>query len=72
MDFNINAGMYLFSTEAKKLIKPHTPLQATDFIRDVLNDKKLNIRAFSITEYWLDIGRPEELKLARAERIDKT
>lgn len=72
VDFNINAGMYLFSTEAKKLIKPHTPLQATDFIRDVLNDKKLNIRAFSITEYWLDIGRPEELKLARAERIDKT
>ena len=66
-DFNINAGMYIIKGSLVKKIKQGVNLDATQFIKEHLQSPEVKINAFLITERWIDVGSPENLKIAREE-----
>ena len=63
----VNAGVYVLSPAAVDLV----PVQATHLdmptLFENLMSKNLGTAAYPIREYWLDIGRPEELEKANRE-----
>jgi len=59
-----NAGIYVISPEALRLITNQTAYNMTDFIQKCLSEG-IKINAFPIHEYWNDIGTPEDLETAR-------
>ena len=63
----INSGIYCLSPEALTHVPASGPFDMTDLFR-VLMMADAHVAAFPIHEYWLDIGRPEDL--ARARRAD--
>jgi len=64
-EFYINAGIYIINSNLVEKIKPNEFLDAPTFIKKDVLEKGFSIKAFLITEFWLDIGRPEELKFAK-------
>ncbi len=56
-----NAGIYLIKRELLRLIPKDTFYNATDFIEKLIKKNKKVIR-YPITGYWVDIGKPDELK----------
>lgn len=62
----VNAGIYVLSPEALNYVEPDTTLDMpTLFERLVAGDELASV--FPIQEYWMDIGRPEDLLQARDE-----
>ena len=60
----INAGIYVIDPSINTLIKKNNYLDMPDLINlSTKNNKKIVI--FPVHEYWLDIGRHENLKEAR-------
>jgi dTDP-glucose pyrophosphorylase len=64
-EFPINAGIYLLEPSVIDLIPIGQYCDATDLIRACL-DRGLPVSAHLIREYWLDVGRMDDLR--RAER----
>jgi len=62
----VNAGIYLLSPEVLKYIPKDTFFDMPTLF-DTLIKKQKNILSFPIHEYWLDIGRMEELQKAQNE-----
>ena len=56
-----NAGIYLIKKELLNLIPENEYFDATDFMDELIKNKKKVIR-FPITGYWIDIGKPEDFK----------
>ena len=48
------------------LVPPEQALDMPDLINDVIASG-MRVGGFPIHEYWLDIGRPNELRQARSE-----
>lgn len=62
----VNAGIYVFSPEALDELQPSEPLDMPQlFERLIEKDKKTTV--FPLREYWMDIGRHEDLERAREE-----
>ena len=62
-NFFINAGIYVIDDDVIKSLKKNYPIDVTDIItREILNKK--NVGAFPIHEYWIDIGRKDDLDSA--------
>lgn len=62
----IAAGVYYLSSQVTALVPPNTNIG----MPDVLNSaRKLNldIGLFPIHEYWIDVGRPDDLEAANAD-----
>jgi len=59
----INAGIYVFNREVLDQIPVNQFLNMDELIRKIKNKQKISV--FPIHEYWLDIGRPEELHKAK-------
>jgi dTDP-glucose pyrophosphorylase len=67
---NINAGVYVFDPKLFQLLNRNEPMDmSTVFERLIQSDYR--VIAFPIHEQWLDIGRPEELKIA-SESVDSS
>jgi len=64
--FFVNAGIYVVNPEVIDLIPKDQPLDMTELF-DMLIARGMNVTAFPIHEYWLDIGRIDDLKRANLD-----
>lgn len=64
--FFVNAGIYVLSPAALKLIPSGTPYDMPTLFQQLTRDK-LRTVAYPLREYWLDIGRTEEFERAQRE-----
>jgi len=64
--FGVNAGVYVLSPEAVALVRAGEPCDMPDVFARV-RDAQLTAVCFRIPDYWLDIGRLEDLERARGE-----
>lgn len=64
--FFVNAGIYVLDPSVLKFIPPKTSFDMPQLF-DKLIEKKLNTVGFPIREYWLDIGRIDDLERAKQE-----
>ncbi|HKX04690.1 MAG TPA: nucleotidyltransferase family protein [Methylomirabilota bacterium] len=64
-EFPVNAGIYLLDPSLTDLIPAGQYFDATDLIRACLQ-RELPVSAYLIREYWLDVGRHDDLR--RADR----
>jgi dTDP-glucose pyrophosphorylase len=61
--FQANAGIYLVSRRAAAMVPPGVRIDAPDFARELMT-KGERVTQYQLREYWLDIGRPEDLQRA--------
>lgn len=64
--FFINAGIYVLSPELIKTVQPGTRIDMPTLLQQAIDGGK-EVNLFPIHEYWLDIGRMEDLKRARID-----
>lgn len=65
-EFPVNAGIYLLDPSVIDLIPAGQYFDATDLIR-LLLDKGRPVAAHLIREYWLDVGRHDDLEKANRD-----
>ena len=66
----VNAGIYVLSPEALDHLEPDQPCDMPDlFDRIALNGDSASV--YPVAEYWIDIGRLDDLERARSE-FDET
>lgn len=64
--FFVNAGIYLLSPELVKSVKPGTRIDMPSLLeKQIEQGREVNI--FPVHEYWLDIGRMDDLHKAQTE-----
>lgn len=63
-----NAGIYIIRTEHLKSVSGHKRLDATDFI-DYLLSQGEKVSYFPIDGTWIDIGSPDDYRLANQKAI---
>jgi dTDP-glucose pyrophosphorylase len=66
LDFVVNAGIYVLSSEICKHIDPSKYLDMPNFISKMMKIKK-NILPYMLYEYWIDVGKPEDYYKANDE-----
>jgi dTDP-glucose pyrophosphorylase/predicted transcriptional regulator len=59
----VNGGIYVLSPSCLALVQRDTPLDMPALL-DRLIARNKTVAAFPIREYWLDIGRPDDLRRA--------
>jgi dTDP-glucose pyrophosphorylase/CBS domain-containing protein len=64
--FFVNAGIYLLEPSVHPLIPPDERFDMTDLIQKLLEAGRPLV-SYPIVEYWLDVGRPEDLRRAQEE-----
>lgn len=64
--FFVNAGIYVLDPEVLSFIPRNTFYDMTTLI-DKCKDGKSDVGIFPIREYWLDIGRTQDLEKAQSE-----
>jgi len=62
----VNAGIYILSPQVLKYIPKDQFFDMPTLFEKLIKDNK-NVLSFPIHEYWLDIGRMEELQKAQTE-----
>ena len=62
----VNAGVYVLSPEVFPALEQGAPLDMPELLSG-LTDRGNIVSVFPIREYWLDIGRHEDLERARTE-----
>ena len=65
-EFPVNAGIYLLEPSAIRLIPPGEYFDATDMIRALVDGGRV-VAAYLIREYWLDVGRLQDLEKANRD-----
>ena len=60
LDYKINAGVYVFSPEIKKVLNSYEKCDMPEIFRRLQSVKK-QIIAYLIYENWFDVGNPEDL-----------
>jgi len=63
-DFFVNAGIYVISPEILDIIPPDRFFDMPSLFDQVHPDRRA---AFPLHEYWLDVGKPDDLTRARDE-----
>lgn len=64
---HINAGVYAFSPEVLKILKPEESIDMPALFQR-LKEKSKRIVAYPMHEPWLDVGEPKNLKKARSRQ----
>jgi NDP-sugar pyrophosphorylase family protein len=64
--FFVNAGIYLISASARGLIPTGQHFDMPELIQTVVHSGG-RVISFPIWEYWLDIGRQEDLERAQED-----
>ncbi|MEM9318900.1 MAG: nucleotidyltransferase family protein [Pseudomonadota bacterium] len=62
----VNSGIYVLSPEIRPLIELGRPLDMPELFQSVVDSGRL-ASVFPIRDYWIDIGRVEDLERARAD-----
>jgi len=66
LSFLVNAGIYLIEPTCFDFIPTDRRFDMTDLIETAI-EKQLRVVSFPLVEYWIDIGRQEDLEQARRE-----
>lgn len=69
--FFVNAGIYVLEPDALARIPAEGPCDMPDMLNDLATEAGA-VAVFPIREYWLDIGRSEDLERANSWSRDKT
>jgi len=64
--FFVNAGIYVIEPEMLALISPDQPCDMISFFERIIHSNH-DVVAFPIREYWVDIGKMEDLHRANGE-----
>lgn len=64
--FHVNAGIYVIEPEVLELIEPHAPLDMPDAFRRLMRHGR-ETAVFPVREYWVDIGRLDDLDRAKRD-----
>jgi len=64
----VNAGMYVINPSILSLLQSNSFCDMPDFINKVVSNEK-QVGSFPIHEYWLDIGKYDELEKAQKDNI---
>lgn len=62
----ISGGIYVLSPTVFDRLQPQRRVDMPDLMRELIAEKH-RVTAFPVTEYWIDIGRIEDLERAREE-----
>jgi dTDP-glucose pyrophosphorylase len=62
----ISGGIYVLSPPVFDRLHPQRHIDMPDLMRELIAEK-CRVTAFPVTEYWIDIGRIEDLERARQE-----
>lgn len=62
----VNAGIYVFSGDVKELVPTESYFDMNSLFNKIL-DSRHRSNVFPIHEYWVDVGRPDDLVRARKE-----
>ena len=62
----VSGGIYVLSPEVLDMLEPDTPLDRPQLLDRLMGADKI-VSVFPIREYWVDIGRIEDLDRARSE-----
>lgn len=65
----VNAGVYIFSPDILKIFKPDHPIDMPSVFENLLQNNK-KVLSYDVKEYWIDIGRLDELRRADSEFHD--
>ena len=65
-NFYVNAGIYVLSPQVATFIEPGKPLDMPDLFLRVVKQGDI-ASVYPIRDYWMDIGRFEDLDRARNE-----
>jgi dTDP-glucose pyrophosphorylase len=65
-NYLVNAGVYVLEPMLLQNIEKNKPLTMPELIRKILTIKE-KVNVYPIHEYWIDIGRTEELERAMTE-----
>jgi dTDP-glucose pyrophosphorylase len=68
---HINAGIYALSPQVLTHVKPNTPLDMPSLFEQLHYEGQRTV-AFPMHEPWLDVGRPDDLSRANAEKTNPT
>ena len=68
--FLCNAGIYMINPEVVQIIPKNTKFDITDLIKELVR-KGLPVTTFPIYEYWVDIGRIDDLRRAQSALKDR-
>ena len=66
----INAGVYSFQPESLKLLKKNCYCDMPTFF-ELIKSSGLQTIAYPMHEPWLDVGRPEDLKIAHQNLLEE-
>ena len=61
-----NAGVYALEPEVSDVVPPNQSYDMTTLMRQLVRDG-LPVNVFPLHEYWIDVGRPEDLDRAAGE-----
>jgi dTDP-glucose pyrophosphorylase/CBS domain-containing protein len=64
--FLVNAGIYVINPDVARSITPNEYLDMPTLFNNLIGEKR-KVIAFPLHEYWIDIGRLEELERAQIE-----
>lgn len=62
--FFVNAGIYILQPTSYHFIPENQPFDMTDLIEALISARR-TVVSFPITEYWLDIGQPNDYRKAQ-------
>jgi dTDP-glucose pyrophosphorylase len=65
-EFLVNAGVYVLQPSARRLIPPGQHYHMTDLIEELLSQNRI-VACFPIIEYWLDVGKQDDLRRAQRD-----
>lgn len=66
LNHHVNAGIYLMNPDVLELIPRDMAYDMPQLLKSIMQ-RTATVSAFPIHEYWLDIGRPENLERAHGE-----
>ena len=65
-EYVVSAGIYIIQPTIYRSVEADTKIDMPNLLRASI-ERNLRIGLFPIHEYWLDLGRPNDLELAEAE-----
>lgn len=64
--YSINAGIYIINPEIVKYIPENQYTDMPNLLNE-MHDKGLNLKSFALSDYWLDVGRPDDYQKANKD-----
>lgn len=66
-DHFVNAGVYVLEPDTLGLLSPGQRRDMPDLLMAIDEDKPGSVACFAMPEYWMDVGREDDLNMARAD-----